>query len=104
MRSTTCHRCHAAVLRVLDDYGIEATLDTTALSVTGEALAVISGRRTWNVRRSRKAGTDVWRRRPDHIGRDMGGTLHANHTCQPTPTTWTTPPPPARATTEECPF
>lgn len=104
MRSTTCHRCGAGVLRVLDDCGIEATVDAVALSVTGEALAILTGRRTWNVRVSRKAGTDVWRRRADHIGRDIGGTLHADHTCQPTPDTWTVPPTPARATTEECPF
>lgn len=104
MRTTTCPRCGAGVLRVLDDNGIEATLDAVALTITGEALAVISGRGTWNVRRSRRAGTDVWRRRADHIGRDIGGTLHADHTCTPTPTTWTTPPTPATVTTEECPF
>ena len=40
-----CHRCQRQVIHVVDDMAVDVTLDPTRLSLLGEALAVLAGRR-----------------------------------------------------------
>lgn len=101
MKTATCRRCGAAVWRGPDNdvMAIDATVDQAALSVTGECLAVLAGRRTYSVdAASRRHARRIWRRWPDHLGAPdpMGGTLHAAHVCaQPIPADWAAPTPAA---------
>ena len=102
-----CHRCQRQVIHVLDDMAVDVTLDPTRLSIIGEALAVLAGRRTWQVTDSRRAGRDVWKRVAYLIGRDPGlGHLHIAHDCDfKIPAAWIAPEPtPRRFDPDEEPF
>jgi hypothetical protein len=95
MNRPNCHRCQRQVIHVLDDMAVDVTLDPTRLSLLGEALAVLAGRRTWQITDSRRHGRDVWKRVHYLIGRDPGlGHLHTAHDCdQPVPDAWKAPEP-----------
>jgi len=107
MRATACHRCgHKVWIGVDNDIAaFEATVDTTPLTVIGEALAVIDGRTTYAVDGpSRKAARRIWRRAAHRIGKPdpVFATLHAAHDCdKPIPAEWvaTEAPTPTTATT-----
>lgn len=100
MKASACRRCGASVWRGPDSdvIGHDAVVDTTPISVTGEALAVIAGLATYAVDApSRRHARQIWRRRHWQIGRPdpAGGTLHAAHHCDhPIPPDWVAPPPP----------
>lgn len=97
MRATTCHRCRARVYCGPDaEVGaFAATVDVTALTVVGEALAVLDGRATYVVDApSRRQSRRISRREAHEIGRPdpLSGTLHAAHVCQrPIPDGWAAP-------------
>ena len=110
MRRTRCRSCNAEVITALDDLGIEVTLEPTALSASGEALAIVMlGRRTWRIAppNTKRNVREVWKRTALTIGHDTrGGTLHANHVCDsPLPAAWAAPaPPPPPTPPQEVPF
>jgi len=108
MRRRRCHRCGAAIISGIDDHGLDVNVDAVALSVIGEALAVIEGRRTWaHTVGSRRIARELWRRTRDQIGTDPGaGDLLTGHDCSAAvPDAWAAPSPPRRpAATEEVPF
>ena len=109
MRHRNCHRCHTPILIGVDDHGVDVELDATPLNLTGEALAIIGGWRTWLYTiGNRRIPRELWKRTPHHIGSDPGsGTLHTTHICgQPIPAAWTQPlPAPPQPTTDtEVPF
>lgn len=105
MRRTRCHRCGAAIITGVDDYGIDVILDPTPLSIVGEAWAVIGGRGSWDYTTSKRAGAEAWRRNRHTIGQHHHGRLHTAHDCAGIPAAWTAPPPPPpKARPEECPF
>lgn len=93
MKATRC-RCGADIHTDWDDHGIPATIDPTALTVYGECMAVLAGRRTFDViPASKRHPAEVWRRTRHLIGKRVHGTLHAAHVCgQPIPAAWAAPP------------
>lgn len=109
MKRRPCRDCGTQILAGLDDHGLDVELDLTPLSLTGEALAVIGGRRTWMYTTGgRRIVRELWKRTPHHIGKDPGsGTLHAEHICGVSiPAAWTQPlPEPSEPGTDtEVPF
>lgn len=98
-RIRTCARCHTPALVGLDDdiCATEAATDPTPLNPLGEALALIDGRRTWNLTTTRN-GYQLERRDNTHITTNPAGThprqdTLAEHRCHhpPPPPTLTTP-------------
>lgn len=109
MRHRNCHRCQTPLIIGVDDHGVDVALDATALNLTGEALVIIGGRRTWlHTTGNRRTPRELWKRTPHHIGKDPGsGTLHAEHICGVSiPAAWTQslPAPVEPATDTEVPF
>lgn len=90
MRTRTCHTCSARILVALDDRALDVTLDPAPLSPRGEALAILSGRKTFTVERPRRGAREVWKRRAYHVGSETySATVHANHLCHdPIPARW----------------
>lgn len=107
----TCPRCRAHVLRGLDGdiCALALTVDPDPVSRVGEALALITDRRTANVTRSngrwRLHHRDPWRIRGPRFGLVL-----AEHRCSaPLPLADPTGPDPTRPASaapasEECPF
>lgn len=104
-RPRPCPTCHTWTLTGLDDdlCAFEATCDPAPLTTLGEALALIAGRRTLALRRTR-GRLELDQRWADHIEAEPAGSprldVLATHTCgHPIPTAWTAPsaftPPPA---------
>ncbi|HEU5084459.1 MAG TPA: hypothetical protein VFU14_14040 [Acidimicrobiales bacterium] len=109
-----CRHCHTPVLVGLDGdvAAVEATVDPTPLSTLGEALAVLTGRRLYTLRRY-TGRYHLGDRSPLMIRATPADAARydvlANHVCgQPVPPTWAGPSvyvPTAKATEEEtCPF
>lgn len=108
VRRRRCHRCGAVIISGTDDHSLDVVVDVVGLSVVGEALAIIDGRRTWAYTvGSRRNARELWRRTRDQIGTDPGASdLLTGHDCEAAvPDAWSAPsPPPRPAATEEVPF
>lgn len=94
MKATACHRCGIKIWRGLDGdlLAFDAVVEVTPLTITGEAMAILSGRRTYAVDQpNRRNARRIWRRWAHQIGKPdgMGATLHAAHHCDaPIPAEW----------------
>lgn len=109
MKTHLC-TCGHPVHITTDDIGIAVAIDPAALTPTGECLAVLSGRATFEqVAATKRYGAETWVRTSFAIGTDARhGTLHAAHVCgHPIPAGWAAPIPPKPAANphpEEPPF
>lgn len=97
MTRHTCRTCNTQVATITDDHGITRTIDLAALTIIGEALAVLAGRATIARVPNRRSADDWWLRNRWTIGKPHLGTLHTEHTCQPVPDAWRVPPAPPTA-------
>lgn len=108
-RPRTCVRCQAWTVAGLDAdiLALEARCDPTPLSALGEVLALVDGRRTVDLIRTR-GRLELEQRWGEHIDTFPAGGGHgdvlASHVCgQPIPATWSATsvhaPPRSRTTT-----
>lgn len=94
MKPTACRTCGQPIHATTDDVGIAVAIDPAALTPTGECLAVLSGRATFEqVAATKRYGAETWIRTSFAIGTDARhGTLHAAHVCgHPIPAAWAAP-------------
>lgn len=71
----TCHRCRRPVLVALAE-GLPTKVDPAPLDHAGEIAALIQGRWTYTLTRTR----DLIHRDADRIG-TLAGTIHTQHIC-----------------------
>ena len=84
-----CRTCKAATLTGLDEdlCAFQATVDPTPLTPLGEALALLGGRHTYELRRS-VTGVALWRRTRRRISADIASEqclVVADHECYSPP-------------------
>lgn len=102
-KTTNCRTCGQPI-RVGPDNpraALTAKADDTALTRTGELLAVIAGRHTYEL-----AAGDLYRRDPYRLTRPAPTVLPEHRCWEPTPSHWHAPTPaaPPAATSERAPF
>jgi hypothetical protein len=97
---TNCRTCQQPILVGPDNdtCALNATCDTSQLNRTGELLAIIDGRKTYQIEGQRIHRRDRWQ-----INTEAAHVV-AEHRCHnPTPRHWHAPEP-SPATTTEVPF
>jgi hypothetical protein len=78
----TCPSCHAPTLAGTDEYGNRADVERQPTTTTGEAVAILTGRRTYTIAEGELVDRDAWR--ISHRDADTEA-AYVEHTCHSPP-------------------